>query len=220
MKRKGLALTLISALLLVVVASLFLRLASANPVPWPSTPNQEKPILTAETPQNNTAYNDSSVYLNFTVTKPDSWNAVYMVVHYIGEIDSVNVYLDGNLTDYGKTYATGSSFSVKLNQTASGPHLLNVTVQSYTYYQGPVYGNSSIISNITSGEIINGVNHPKPIYEYPIVVSDIVYFTVLGEPSPSSQQSEPFPTAYSMGTVGIIILILLGAIVYILKHKR
>jgi hypothetical protein len=226
LKRKGLALTLISTLLLIAVASLFLRLASANPVPWPSTPNQEKPTLKVETPQNNTAYDASSVYLNFTVTKPDSWNAVHMVVHYIGGIASVNVYLDGNLTDYGRTYATGSSFSVKLNQTASGPHLLNVTVQSYTYYQGPVYGNSSIISNITSGDIINGVFVPgKPIYEYPIVVSDIVYFTVLGEPSPSPspspQDTEAFPTATVAVVSAIaVVAVAAGSMVYFKKRNH
>jgi hypothetical protein len=42
----------------------------------------------------------------------------------------------------------------------------------------------------------------------------------LTTPSPEPQQSEPFPTAYSMGIVTIIVLILLGSIVYILKRKR
>lgn len=38
--------------------------------------------------------------------------------------------------------------------------------------------------------------------------------------SPEPQQSEVFPTAYSMGFVAVIVLVLLGAIVYVLKRKR
>ena len=38
-------------------------------------------------------------------------------------------------------------------------------------------------------------------------------------PSPEPQQSEPFPTAYSMSIVVVIVLILLGSTIYILKRK-
>jgi hypothetical protein len=213
MKRTALAPTIMVALLLVAVASLFLRLASANPVPWPSTPNQEKPTLTVETPKNNTAYDASSVYLNFTVTEPDSWNKVHMVIPYIGQIASVNVYLDGKSIQFGGYgYGNFESFSVKLNQSASGVHMLNVTVLSFTYYRGPPYNNSHIVSDIISSS--------GPVYEYPIVVSYIVYFTVFEEPSPSPQETESFPTAYSMGIAGVIVLMLLGSMVYILKPKH
>lgn len=216
MKGTALALTIISTLLLVAVASPLLRLASANPVPWPSTPNQEKPTLTIETPQNNTAYNASSVCLNFTVTKPASWK-IYIVVPYVGEIHSVKVYLDGKSIHYGDYgYSDSESFSAKLNQSASGAHMLNVTVLSYTYYQGPAYNNSHIVSNITDSS--------GPVYEYPIVVSDIIYFTVVegssSSPSPSPQETEPFQSAYSMGFVALIALVLLGSIIYILKRKQ
>ncbi|MGD0645401.1 MAG: hypothetical protein ABSA75_10900 [Candidatus Bathyarchaeia archaeon] len=221
-KKTFMAVITISLILILTVAgAVVIELARADPIPWPTIPNQEKPTLTVETPQNNTAYNASSVYLNFTVTKPDSWNAVHIVVPYIGEIAYANVYLDGNLTNYGRFYAPGSSFSLKLNQTASGPHSLNVTVQSYTYYQGPIYGNSSIISNITSVSIVNGVSVPeKPIYLYPIVVSDIVYFTVLGEPSPSHQETGSFPTA-TVAAVSTVAVVAVGAglVVYFKKRR-
>jgi hypothetical protein len=38
--------------------------------------------------------------------------------------------------------------------------------------------------------------------------------------SPEPQQSELFPTAYSMGIVAAIVLVLLGSIIYVLKRKN
>jgi len=46
--------------------------------------------------------------------------------------------------------------------------------------------------------------------------SETVLFTVV----PEEPTSEPFPTTYSMGFVAVIVLVLLGAIVYVLKRKR
>ncbi len=159
--------------ILIVVQTI--EAAKANPVPWPSTPNQEKPTLTIKTPQNYTTYNDSTVSFNFTVTAPASWNKIQHMFewYYLGKIASVNQYLDGklingNLTDYSRIYISGSSYSVKLNQTSPGQHSLNVTVQSYTYYREPIYGNSSIPSGIIEEYIINGVSVQQVIYQYPI----------------------------------------------------
>jgi len=219
MKRTGLALTLIFALF---VASLFvvqvIEVAKANAIPWPDTPNQDKPVLTVKTPQNNSEYNANGVYLNFTVTAPDSWNKIYWVVHYIGYIHSLDVFLDGENIRYSHSglgyYNNSGSFSVKLNQLASGGHMLNVTVLSFTYYRGPAYNNSHIVSDITSSS--------GPVYKYPIVVSDIVYFTVVGEPSPSPQETEPepFPTTLVIAFSVMAALVCIGLIVYLKKHKR
>ena len=44
--------------------------AKANPVPWPSIPNLEKPTVTLENLQNYTTYNDGKVNFDFTVVAP------------------------------------------------------------------------------------------------------------------------------------------------------
>jgi hypothetical protein len=193
-----------------VAGALVIELARANPIPWQPTPNQEKPTLAIETPENNTAYNDGGVYLNFTVTEPDSWNK-HMIVHYIGRVASVEAYLDGNSIYHG--HSNSGSYSIKLNQSASGLHTINVTVLSYTYYQGPIYGNSSILSSIVSDR--------GPVYEYPIVVSDIVYFTV-GQPT---QSTSPLPSAPEFPSwiilpLCIIVVIGVGLVVYFRKRKQ
>ena len=75
------------------------ELAEANPVPWLSTPNLEKPTLTIETPQNYTTYDVGNIPVNFTVSTPSSWSALYFgMISYVGQLDSVHVYLDGNQT--------------------------------------------------------------------------------------------------------------------------
>ena len=96
MPNKALAKTTIALILSLTVSLQVVGLAMANPVPWPSTPNQDKPTLTIESPKNNTEYDESDVYLNFTITKPDSWKTLQCSL-YIGQVGSVKAYLDGNV---------------------------------------------------------------------------------------------------------------------------
>jgi hypothetical protein len=207
------------------------ELVDANPVLWPSTPNQEKPTLTTKTPQNYTTYKDSTVYFNFTVTAPSSWDKVQHMfewIYTVGKIASVNVYLDGklingNLTNYSRIYISASNYSVKLNQTSSGQHSLNVTVQSYTYYREPIYGNSSIPSGIIDEYILNGVTVQQIIYQYPNVVSDVVYFTV--EQSTPTQNSNATGFDYLLNQTNLIliatvIIIVVTASVSFIYFKR
>jgi hypothetical protein len=151
-----------------VIGIQVVKVAKANPIPWLPTPNLEEPTLVIETPQNYTTYDGNSIILSFTVKEPDSWNAVHIVVPYVGEMYSIDSYLDGA---HYRSYYIGSnnfpSFSDKLNVSTSGVHLLNITVLSYTFYSGPLYSNSSIAFGNSSSGIV---------YEYPVVVSDVVSF--------------------------------------------
>ena len=189
----------------------------ANPIPWPSTPNQDKPVLTIESPQNNTVTNETDVYLNFKVTNPDSWYDPQWFMPYIGEVASVTMSLDGKSISTSPVYPNnGHNYSVNINLTASGLHMLNVTVLSYTYYRGPAYNGSHILSDINSSS--------GPVYEYPLVISDFVYFTVVGETSPSPlAQPESFPCATFVivsALVAIAIAACAGLIFYNAKRKR
>ena len=93
--------------------------------------------------------------------------------------------------------------------------MLNVTVLSYTYYSGPPYNGSHIFSHQSSS---------GPVYEYPTVVSDIVYFTVAGEPSPSTSalplETESFSTATVAAVSVTAVLVIAGLLVYYKKLKR
>jgi hypothetical protein len=205
-----------------VAGALVIGVARANPVPWPATPNQEKPTLKIETPQNNTEYNADSVYLNFTITRPDSWHNPQWAVVPFGQVASVEVYLDGSIINLTYSYSDNavpdrlskdSSYFAKVNQSASGLHTLNVTVLSYTYYRGPAYNGTHILTDIMSSS--------GPVYEYPIVVSDIVYFTIPEEPSPLPQAAELFPTA-TVAAISLVTVTLVGTglLVYFKKPKR
>jgi hypothetical protein len=215
MPNLALATTIIALILALTVGMQVVELATANPVPWPSTPNQDKPTLTIESPQNNTAINDGSVYLNFTVTKPDSWNDPQWFMPYIGQIGSVNAYFDGNPIDFGLSNSEGYSVKLNLNQSASGIHTLNVTVLSHTYYRGPAYNGSHILHSTTSSS--------GSVYEYPLIVSDIVYFTV--------EQQTPIQSAIATGSdyllnqtnlilIAIVIAIVAVALLSLVHFKR
>ena len=90
--------------------------------------------------------------------------------------------------------------------------MLNVTVLSYTYYQGPIYSNSSIL--------YPGVHSDRgPVYEYPIVVSDVVYFTVeQPENSTSSLQSQT--NLITLVIVIVIVAVVSISLVYFRRRKE
>jgi hypothetical protein len=218
--------TTITAAFFVVLTLGSLQIAGANPVPWSFTPNEELPTLTIQTPQNYSTSKDSNVALNFMVTWPDSWNKIYWYWHVVGEVVSVDVFLDGNISvHYTKhqtdLYLNGNkttqhngndlvNFSLSLNQTTTGTHTLKVTVLSYTYYKGILQNASDTESGTTS----NG----KPIYQHPRVVSDTVYFTV-GE---IAQNTEPTPTVPEFPTTLPITLATIAAIlaVAVVKSRK
>jgi hypothetical protein len=212
MPKKLLATTIILTTILALVLLPVVEV-DANPVPWASTPNLEKPTLTIQSPKNNTEYNNS-IIANFTVIKPDSWNSVHMFSYYVGKIESVKVYLDGNQVSYNKV---DSNYSVNLNVSSSGPHSLNITVLSYTYYEGEIYDNSSTVSPIYDAITINGVTTVNTIYEYPIVVSDIVNFTV----QQPQNQASVLPNQTNLILITTVIVIVAVAsitLVYFKKH--
>ena len=66
--KRSYAVFAVTFVVLVLIGIQAVEVVDANPVLWPSTPNQEKPTLTTKTPQNYTTYKDSTVYFNFTVT--------------------------------------------------------------------------------------------------------------------------------------------------------
>ncbi len=143
----------------------------------------------------------------------------------LGLTTSVDVYIDGNLRnhfvdhhDYSNPAYDFTNFSVNLNQTSPGSHSANVTVYAYTLYLGPPMDKTHILrENTTDG----------PLYEFPIVVSDTVNFTVNKqiEPSPSIMPSlftEPLSNSvalYAIASVIVIVAVASTSLVYFKKHK-
>jgi hypothetical protein len=92
--KKALGVTFVSALLFSTVALLqFVSLAKANPVPYPSTPNIDLPTLTVQTPQNHSdIYAENSLILNYSITKPDSWNHYQLGIPVIGNYKGLRIF--------------------------------------------------------------------------------------------------------------------------------
>jgi hypothetical protein len=233
--------------MLMLVGTEVIGVAEANPVPWLSTPNREKPTLTLQAPTNQTTYK-TEVPVDFNVTAPESW-ATYATRlvgtnHYVGEVKYIAVYLDskplinyttgrivsyfyGNKTNYYISGFDGKSahYSFNLNQTTSGSHMLNVTVFSYTYADGDPIDDTAIAFQTGS---ING--EPIYAYKYPNVVSEVVDFTV-EQPTPT--QSMPtintgaklpvelnLPIVYIILAIAIVIVAIASiSLVYFKRHK-
>ena len=178
-------------------------------------------------PQNYSTYNTSNIPLNITVKQPDTWDATNWLWHYVGEVNSVDVSVDGNISAHYSayqivkysngnkttTYPNDPPFSVVsicdwINQTTLGMHTLNVTVMSHTYSLSNYPG-----SNVKEGAMYDG----NPIYEYPIIVSDTIYFTNEVNPTPT-----PTVPEFSSWTILLLALIIVstGLLVYFKKYHK
>ena len=78
-------------------------LATANPMPFPPTPNTDPPVLMVLTPSNTTYYvkDWAVVPVNFSVTMPDSWGGLDPNGNWYtnrNSIAEINYILDGQKT--------------------------------------------------------------------------------------------------------------------------
>jgi hypothetical protein len=215
MKKTALALCMLLLLLLLVMFQ-FSGLALANPVPYPSEPSQEFPTLKVDSPKNGEVLTASSVSLNFTVTKPDSWDYYWLTtMPVIGTYD-VFTYLDGNLLNKNPLMDPGSSsfptanYSVSLSMLTRGTHTAKIDVEASTYYEDP---------EPEQGDYLTFSKN----------ISETVHFTVNADPpnpSPTSTptskpQQEPFSTTIVATASGVsAALACLGLLVYFKKRKH
>jgi len=183
------------------------EVANANPIPWSTTPNLDAPIITFQSPLNNTIYQNNNVLLDFTVTKPSSWKNYMLIFPVVGDVHSIEIRLDGNLENDTlfrmKAFAQNQlTQNLTLSQVSQGLHTINITVLSYTYYKGPAFNNTHIISDIRDFSNFNGVSSENTIYQYPIVVSDIVYFTV----EQPTQNANDSGSGYLLNQTNLILI--------------
>ncbi len=225
---KPLARTILSLIFAIVVSLQTVGLAIANPVFWPSTPILDKPTLILESPTNNTIYENSELYINLTVTEPASWKreGTMAIPSFYARLGSVNASLDGNIVYSSNTYSSNINYSaIKTwydddsnhfsipQQPSPGPHVLNVTVLAYSYYRGPAYNGTHIESDIMSSS--------GPVYQYPLVVSDIVYFTVEQPTTPTPDiNTQPTGPASPIWIILLIAILAIALIATVMLYRR
>jgi hypothetical protein len=209
------------ALLLVAVMFQFFSLAIANPIPYPTEPSQEFPTLKVNSPKNGEVLKATTVEVNFTVTKPDSWNFYWLTTMPVIGTYVVHIYLDGNLhskyplVDPGSSGFPTADYSVFLYRLTRGTHSVKIEVEAYSYYDDP------------SPE-------PGDCLTYSKNITETIHFTVnadLPTPTPSptlSPSPEPtlevehFPTALVTGVIVAVAIAGIGLFVYFKKrnHRR
>lgn len=189
------AICVITVLLVLLFGLQVCGFTIANPIPWPDTPNlQETPTLIIKTPQNYTTYGVGNVVLDFSVVQPDAWIPTYSFFYHLGKIARIEVSLDGGPSN-------SADSSQMLTNLTLGTHELNVTVLSYAYYRTPLSGFQNVPSGIVSTTYYDGLTTTEKVYQYPIVISDIVYFII--EP-PKILIYSPQTTTYDKSSVSLI----------------
>lgn len=214
MRRKALASFML--LLLLVSMPQFFSLVKANPVPYPPEPSQEFPTLKINSPKNGEVFTVTTAEINFSVTKPDSWNLYWLTAIPVIGSYVVLVYLDGSLhSRYFDPCSTGfptQTISVYLNKLTRGGHSVKIDVEAYTYYENP--------TNPTPGSYLT----------YSRNITETIHFTVnadLPTPTPSPTPSprptskpESFPTTLVIAPVSIVAVVGVGLLIYFKKRKN
>jgi hypothetical protein len=212
---KKIALASFALLLLLVAVFKFSSLAIANPVPYPTEPSQEFPTLKVNSPENGEVFRATTVEVNFTVTKPDSWNFYWLTTLPVVGTYDVLVYLDGNLLseyplmDPGSSGFPAADYSVSLQRLTRGSHAVKIDVEAFTYYDDPS-------------------SEPGDYLTYSRNITEMISFTVnadLPTPSPTSTptsepQTKPFPTTMVIAPIASVVIVGLGVLLFFKNRRR
>jgi hypothetical protein len=223
MKKTALALVLIFALLFPATGTELVKIAGANAIPYPPTPNTDLPTLVIQTPEpHSPSYANNTLELNFTVIQPNSWDSYYMdFMPTVGRCYGY-CYLDGILVNaFPSTQNIVSNYTFVFSNLTSNQHTVKIDVYTLTFSQIDTY--QSNVTQTVSFKI-NAGSQTISFHEEPIAIIRGQY-----PPSASSPLSEPTPTppegssysipAFVIGSV-IAIAIGLGLLVYFKKRKQ
>jgi hypothetical protein len=187
------------------------------------------PMISFLSPFHNSIYDERDIWLNFTVTKPDSWivpwdNPILPVNN--GQITHVAYVLNGvetgNITVNDDKVRTiplnikkNFDFSFALSGLSSGEH----SIQVFAY--GEVY--------VSGGTSKTGSEPFSPVVTAPVEAnSSIINFTVKPSPTPTSpmptintgQHTEPFPTSTVLAVAFILIAVVIASILLYTKRLK
>ena len=232
MKKAALALILVwlsaNALLLLahpVQAEPSYTLYAGEPsyIPYPSEPSMEFPTIDVDSPKNGEILEVNSVWLNFTVTKPDSWDIYWLTAIPVVGTYSAYVYLDQKLLaisrnlleDPGSSGFPVADYSLVLSKLSRGGHSVEVLLEAATFYADP------------SPE-------PGDYLQYSKNVTAAINFTVDADLPTPSPKLTPTPTPFEgfpapnlpeeEAIIGFIIAVVvlalgLGLLVYLIRRK-
>lgn len=191
-------------------------------IPYPDEPSMEFPNINADSPRNGEISEANSLWLNFTVTKPDSWNIYWLTAIPVVGTYSAYVYLDQKLLtnsrypleDPGSSGFPVADYSVVLPNLSRGDHSVEILLEAVTFYDDP---------GSETGDYL----------QYSKNITKTIYFTVNADlpiPSPeptstptSTPHTEPQLTEQEVILgVAITVAVLvagLGLLVYLIKRK-
>ena len=120
----------------------------ANPSPDQSVSTTELPTLTVQTPDSSSPlYANNTLELNFTVTKPQSWDSYYQgIIPTVGEA-VIYLFLDGVMNRaYPWTQNNVDQYTAAFTNLTQQPHTLWIDIYCYIYSDG---SNDSVSQTVT-----------------------------------------------------------------------
>jgi hypothetical protein len=187
-------------------------------IPYPAEPSMEFPTINADSPKNGEILEVTSLWFNFTVTKPDSWDLYWLTAIPVIGTYSAYIYLDQKLltnskyplSDPGSSGFPVADYSVVLSKLSRGDHSVEILVEAATFYNDP------------SPE-------PGDYLQYSKNITKTIDFTVNADLPTSSPEITSTPSNEPQSTeievilgVAVTVAVLgagLGLLVYLIKRK-
>jgi hypothetical protein len=191
-KKTVMAILIIAGFLLSIVAGIqAVEVAKANPIPFPPAPSTDLPTLVIQPPENfSDTYSSNTLELNFTVTKPYSWDSYggMLIMPAVGGY-IVWVYLDGTLkyhsSNLGSPGILITNYIAVFKNLTLGQHTLKVDILAQAYYNKTYYANQE----------------PGSFNTYESTISQMMFFSIDADSKtiwfvsdPQVTEKQPYPS--------------------------
>ena len=223
MKRIGLVLTLMLALLFLMLAGIqFVNLTRANPTfgssPYSETPDKSPPSIKIQIPEPNKVYNPKTVPYSITIEKPSSWFE-NDTIH--GTLRSVGYILDEKenvtIADINTSYLPDVQYLIDFQSETR-------TISLEGNLSGLSEGSHTIQVWVNSVSIYHPSDTPQNFYgwwaavaEYPIETSsDVTHFSIVNP----IIEPELFPKTWIILATVVFATAGVGLVIYFKKRNH
>lgn len=235
MPKKPLAITILTAILVLVISVQAVEVEANPTVPYPQVPNTDLPSLTVETPANPTPLSDNNTAaLYITVIQPDAWLRYYMglkplVGAYYGLVNVDGVMKINGIPSHGKVNTFDISFTgypdtvlrfCGFNRSftgEAGQHKLTIQLVCKTFSQIGDY-QSNVTQDVSF--TIDSSSQSISFLATPVRVDRGTYPSISPTNSPST-----FFLISTQGTVSIVVYVIVilavaSSLVYFRRKRR
>lgn len=205
--------------LVMVISSLLMLNVKANPIPYPTEPNTESPTLKVESPKNEEIYDENSIELVFSITKPESWNSYWLGDEGFPVIGDywIYIYLNGelNTNQYSPNIRDvhTTNYSIVLEELKRGRHTITIDLEPRTFYLNPDPGLQELDYYSNQLDTISEMIQVR-------ITSDLDPSLDPTPTPPKEPLTQPLALEPIIGLIAIISIIGFGILTYYKKYRK